>query len=342
MHSVDFPKRILVTGGAGYIGSACLRWLLKHGHDAIAYDDLSEGNASAVPSGRLVVGSLLDRDCLTQAMREHAVGSVMHFAAVASVPDSISEPERYYRINVLGTKNVLDSMRDSGIESIVFSSTAATYALTEDMPLREDSPQIPQVPYGTTKLACEWMIKEYSRAYGIGYAIFRYFNASGADCDGCHGESRRKESHLIPLVLAVAAGTRETILVHGSDYPTPDGTCIRDYVHVEDLAEAHRLALLATNAGDREVFNVGSGTGHSVKEVIQACEDVVGKPIQHQVVARRAGDPARLIASPRKLVEKLGWKPRFTNLRDIVATAWKWHKSHPRGYADQQLSVASR
>jgi UDP-glucose 4-epimerase len=331
--------RVFVTGGAGYIGSACLRWLLKHGYDAIAYDDLSEGNASAVPAGRLVVGNIADSGHIVQAMRDHRSEAVMHFAAVASVPDSIAEPERYYRLNVLGTKNVLDAMRECQVKRIVFSSTAATYAFTSEMPLHEESPQIPQVPYGSTKLACEWMIKEYSRAYGMGYAIFRYFNASGADSDGCHGESRRRESHLIPLVLAVAAGLREKVLVYGNDYPTPDGTCIRDYVHVEDLAEAHRLALMATNDGAGEVYNVGCGTGHSVNDVIEACEYVVGTKIGRQIVARRKGDPATLIASPQRLMNKLGWKPKYTSIRDIVATAWQWHNSHPSGYPGQSRSA---
>src|SRR5271167_3834408 len=220
--------KILLTGGAGYVGSACLRWLLGHGHDPIAYDNLSEGNVGAVPeaSSRLIEGDIIETDRLAEVLRRHGVEAVMHFAALASVPDSIADPEAYYRVNVVGTKSVLDAMRTAGVRKILFSSTAATYGFLTEMPLREDSPQSPETPYGTTKLAAEWLIKDYTRAYGLGYILLRYFNASGADVDGGFGEDRRHESHLIPLIFQVALGHRPKVLIYGNDYPTQDGTCV--------------------------------------------------------------------------------------------------------------------
>jgi UDP-glucose 4-epimerase len=328
--------KILLTGGAGYIGGACLRWLLRHGHDPIAYDDLSEGNRSAAPEGRLVVGDILDRGRLASALRDHQAEAVLHFAALASVPDSIADPDNYYRVNVLGTKSVLDAMRDAGVPRIVFSSTAATYGFRAEMPLTEDAAQLPETPYGTTKLAAERMIMDYARAYDLGYAILRYFNASGADEGGEHGEDRRCESHLIPLTLQVAAGKREALNICGDDWPTRDGTCVRDYVHTDDLAEAHRLAVEAIGPGVGRVYNLGSGTGATVLEVLRACEEAVGRPIPHRVVPRRPGDPAVLIASPEKIARELGWSPRRSDIRTIVETAWRWHGGHPDGYGERR------
>lgn len=324
--------RILVTGGAGYIGSACLRWLVQCGHDPIAYDDLSEGNASAVPESRLVEGDIRDTDRLAAAMASHGVEGVMHFAALASVPDSIGDPDRYYDINLYGTKCVLDAMRRAGVSRIVFSSTAAVYGFKAEMPLVEDSLKAPEVPYGTTKYAAERLIQDYSRAYGLGYAILRYFNASGADPDGRHGEARRSESHLIPLILAVAVGKREKVMIYGTDYDTPDGTCVRDFVHTADLAQAHQIAVERLEPGLGLVYNLGTGTGVSVLEVLRACEAAVGRPIAHEFAPRRPGDPATLVASPRRIVEEQGWSPRWTEIEGIVETAWRWHKSHPDGY----------
>ncbi len=327
--------KILLTGGAGYIGSACLRWLIRHGHDPIAYDNLSEGNAAAVPDPdrRLVVGDLADADTMAAVMAENRVEAVMHFAALASVPESIADPDGYYRANVLGTKNVLDAMRRAGVPRVVFSSTAATYAFHAEMPLREDSPQVPETPYGTTKLAAEWMIKDYARAYGIGYTILRYFNASGADTDGQYGESRRHEGHLIPLILQVPLGKREKVFLYGGDWDTRDGTCVRDYVHTDDLAQAHQLAVEGLEPGIGRAYNLGSGTGTSVLEVLRACESVVGRPIRHEIVARRPGDPGTLIATPDRITRELGWSPRLTDIRAIAETAWQWHSTHPAGYA---------
>ncbi len=324
--------KILLTGGAGYIGSACLRWLLSHGHDPIAFDSMLEGNAAAVPEGRLVVGDILDYDKLLGTMQTHGVEAVMHFAALTSVPESIADPDNYWKTNVVGTKNVLDAMRGVGAKRIVFSSTAATYSFTTPMPLREDSAQLPETPYGTSKLAAERMIKDYARAYDLGYAILRYFNASGADPDGHHGESRHVEGHLIPLTLMVAVGRREQLKVYGGDWDTRDGSCVRDYVHTQDLAQAHQLAVENIGPGVGRVYNLGSGTGASVLEVLHACEKAVGRPIKHQIVDRRPGDPGTLIATPEKITRELGWTPLYPDIQSIVDTAWQWHKSHPDGY----------
>lgn len=324
--------KILLTGGAGYIGSACLRWLLSHGHDPVAFDDLSEGNRAAVPDGRLVVGDILDTDALAGALRRHGAEAVMHFAALASVPDSIADPDSYYRVNVLGTKSVLDAMRRAGVPRVVFSSTAATYGFRAEMPLREGSPQTPETPYGTTKLAAERMIRDYARAYDLGYAILRYFNASGADPDGRYGEDRRHESHLIPLTLQVAVGRREKLLIYGGDWETRDGTCVRDYIHTDDLAQAHQLAVENIGPGVGRIYNLGSGRGTTILEVLRACEEVVGRPIPHEVVGRRPGDPAVLVATPETIERELGYRPRFADIRAIVETAWRWHGTHPQGY----------
>ena len=327
--------KILLTGGAGYIGGACLRWLLKHGHDPVAYDDLSEGNRAAVPDGRLVVGDILDTDRLAAALADHRADALMHFAALASVPDSIADPDNYYRVNVAGTKSVLDAMRRAGVRRIVFSSTAATYAFGTEMPLREDSPQLPETPYGTTKLAAEWMIREYARAYDLSYTIFRYFNASGADPDGRYGESRHVEGHIIPLTLLVAVGRRDKLKIFGGDWDTRDGTCVRDYVHTDDLAQAHQLAVEALGPGVATDYNLGSGTGTTILEVLRACEKAVGRPIPHEIVGRRPGDPGTLIATPEKVMRELGWSPRYPDIESIVETAWRWHGGHPDGYASK-------
>jgi UDP-glucose 4-epimerase len=326
--------KLLLTGGAGYVGSACLRWLLRHGHDPIAYDNLAEGNVAAVPDApnRLIFGDITETDRLAQVLLENRIEAVMHFAALASVSESIADPEAYYRVNVLGTKSVLDAMRTAGVRKILFSSTAATYGFHAEMPLREDSPQLPETPYGTTKLAAEWLIKDYTRAYGLGYTLLRYFNACGADLDGEYGEDRRHESHLIPLIFQVALGHRENLLIYGGDYPTRDGTCVRDYVHTDDLAQAHQRTVETQSPGMGRVYNLGSGTGVTVLEVLRACEDVIGRKITCEIVCRRAGDPGILIATPEKIIRELGWSPHHGNIRDIVETAWKWHRQHSNGY----------
>jgi UDP-glucose 4-epimerase len=326
--------KVLLTGGAGYVGSACLRWLLGHGHDPIAYDNLLEGNVSAIPDAarRLIVGDIAETDRLAEILKHQGIEAVMHFAALASVPDSIANPEAYYRVNVGGTKSVLDAMREAGVRKILFSSTAATYGFHSEMPLRENSPQTPETPYGTSKLAAEWLIKDYARAYGFGYTLLRYFNASGADADGSFGEDRRHESHLIPLILQVAVGRRPKVLIYGNDYATSDGSCVRDYVHTADLGQAHQLAVESLQPGVGRAYNLGSGTGVTVLEVLRACENVTGSPIPHEIVNRRPGDPAVLVASPQRITEELGWSPQYVTIHDIVQTAWDWHRRHPQGY----------
>ncbi len=328
--------KILCTGGAGYVGGACMRWLLRHGHDPIAFDNLSMGNRGSVPADRLVVGDIEDRDALSKALRDHGAEAVMHFAALASVPESIEDPEAYYRVNVVGTKNVLDAMLDNGVKLILFSSTAATFGFHAEMPLTEESPQSPETPYGTTKLAAEWLIKDYAKAYNLGYGLLRYFNAAGADPDGAHGESREKESHLIPLTLAVPLGHREKLLVYGGAFDTRDGTCIRDYIHTEDLAQAHQLTLEALKPGVGKAYNLGSGSGTSVLEVLRACEQAVGKPIAHEITDPRPGDPGVLVASSERIKRELGWNPQFSAIQQIVDTAWRWHVDHPNGYGGAQ------
>jgi UDP-glucose 4-epimerase len=326
--------RILLTVGAGYVGSACLRWLLEHGHDPIAYDNLSEGNRAAVPgaSERLIVGEIHDTDALAGVMRDRGVEAVMHFAALASVPESVAHPERYYRVNVGGTRSVLDAMKEAGVRRIVFSSTCATYGVHAEMPLREDSSQLPETPYGRTKLACEWMIQDYGQAYGLGYTVLRYFNAAGADPGGDYGEDRRHEGHLIPLVLHAAVGKRPKVMIYGTDYSTRDGSCERDYIHTADLAQAHQLAVEAIEPGEGRAYNVGTGAGATVLEVLRACEEAVGRPIPHEFAGRRPGDPAVLIGSADRLRGELGWSPRYPDIREIVRTAWEWHRRHPDGF----------
>ncbi len=335
--------KILLTGGAGYVGSACLRWLLERGHEPIAYDNLLEGNVAAVPdaANRLIIGDIAETDRLAEVMRRFGIEAVMHFAALASVPDSITDPEAYYRVNVGGTKSVLDAMRTAGVRKILFSSTAATYGFHAEMPLRETSLQAPETPYGTSKLAAEWLIKDYARAYGLGYTLLRYFNASGADPDGDFGEDRRHESHLIPLILQVAVGRRPKVLIYGDDYPTRDGSCVRDYVHTSDLSQAHQRALETLEPGMGRAYNLGSGTGATVLEVLHACEQAVGTVIPHEVVNRRPGDPSVLIASPEKITKELGWSPQYIRIDDIVRTAWEWHRRHPQGFALAHSSRSS-
>jgi len=328
--------RILCTGGAGYVGSACLRYLLKKGYEAFAFDNLSEGNAAAVPDSdnRLIVGDILNKRHLIDTLNSYKIDAVMHFAAVASVPDSIAMPAQYWEVNVVGTKNVLDAMIECGIKNIVFSSTAATYAFTDKMPLDEADLQMPLTPYGTTKLACESMLNDYRIAYGIGFTVMRYFNASGADLDGEYGEDRRVESHLIPLAFHTAVGRREKLLVYGDDWPTADGSCVRDYVHVEDIAQAHVLAMENYQPNVGNFYNIGSNTGASVIEIIKQCEEACCNAINWQFAPRRPGDPATLVASSKKLRDELHWRPRHS-LEAIIQSAYDWHHRYPRGYADK-------
>ena len=302
--------RILVTGGAGFVGSACLRHLLAHGDEALAYDNLSQGHAESVPDGRLIMGDIADTAKLTAVLQDFKADAVMHFAAATYVGESVTNPEYHYRNNIGGTLSLLCAMREAGVHRMLFSSTCATYGLNPKVPMAEDSQQDPCSPYARTKLAVEWMIRDFAHAYGLGFTLLRYFNAAGADPNGRFGEDHRPENHLIPLVLQVALGQRDHIAVFGTDYPTPDGTCVRDYVHTDDLAQAHRLAIAKTTEQTAEVFNVGTGRGQSVLEIIAACEAVTKRKIAVKIVDRRPGDPPALVAAPGKLIDKLGWKPQ--------------------------------
>lgn len=324
--------RILVTGGAGYVGSHCLRRLLAAGHEVVVYDNLRQGHEAAVPPGLLVVGDLLEQDQLAALMRERRIEAVMHCAALALVGESVQKPDLYYRNNVVGSFHLLEAMRESGVRRIVFSSTTATYGTPEEMPIAETTPQQPINPYGFSKLVVERMLDDYAAAHGFGFAALRYFNAAGAAPDGSIGEDHTPESHLIPIVLQVALGQRESISIFGDDYPTPDGTCIRDYVHVEDLATAHLAALERLESGKGIKVNLGTGRGYSVREVIDACRRITGHPIPELIGPRRPGDPPELVADARLAREVLAWQPQYTTIESIVETAWNWHRQHPRGY----------
>lgn len=326
--------RILVTGGAGYIGSHAVRLFLERGHEVWAYDNLCRGHAAAVPAERLVVGDLADSRTLEAVLKERHIEAVVHFAAYTYVGESVQDPELYYQNNVVNTLGLLASMRRCDVRRIVFSSTAATFGIPTAVPVTESEPQKPINPYGRGKLLVEWALADYARAYGLGYAALRYFNAAGASPDGALGEDHTPETHLIPLLLQVALEQRPHIEVFGTDYPTEDGTCVRDYIHVMDLAEVHLLALAKLRSGQGIAYNLGNGQGYSVRQVIRACEEVTGRRIPPREGPRRVGDPPVLVAASECAVRELDWKPRFSSLEAIVETAWRWHRSHPKGYGD--------
>ena len=327
-------SRILVTGGAGYIGSHTVQQLLRDGHDVTVYDNMSQGHRAAVPEDRLVVGDLADTDHLDQVLLGRRIEAVIHFAAFTYVGESVTEPAKYYRNNVLGTLNLLERMRRQGVKRFVFSSTAATFGVPESMPITEETPQSPINPYGQTKLIIEKALADYASAYGLGFAALRYFNAAGASADGSIGEDHDPETHLIPIVLQAALGQRPHIEIYGTDYPTPDGTCVRDYIHVEELASAHILALAHLEDGKQLRYNLGIGRGYSIREVIDAAKQVTGREIPFKEGPRRPGDPAELVASSEKIRQELGWSPKFTEIGAIIETAWNWHQAHPNGYDD--------
>jgi UDP-glucose-4-epimerase GalE len=324
--------RILITGGAGYIGSHAVKLCLARGHDVWVYDNLCFGHRQAVPAARLVVGDLCEVQRIDHVLVERQIEAIMHFAAFAFVGESVREPAKYYQNNLVNALNLMECARRHGISRFVFSSTAATYGVPQQMPITEDMPQQPINPYGTTKLAVEHALADYARAYGWGFAALRYFNASGAAADGSIGEDHEPETHLIPLVIYAAMGKRQQIEVFGTDYPTADGTCVRDYIHVDDLAEAHLLALEKLGPGTELRLNLGIGRGYSVREVIRTVEEVTGKSVAVKEGPRRPGDPPVLVASSDKARKELGWQPRYTELRPIVETAWNWHRTHPRGF----------
>jgi UDP-glucose-4-epimerase GalE len=323
---------ILVVGGAGYIGSHAARLLDRSGHGVWIYDNLTTGHRPAALPGRLIEGDLFDRSKLTQVLRDKQIGAVMHFAASALVGESVIDPAKYYQNNVVGTCMLLEAMRTAGVSRIVFSSTCATYGNPLRVPITEQEPQRPINPYGFTKLVIEQALRDYAAAYGWGYAALRYFNAAGAATDGQIGEDHDPESHLIPIVLQVALGQRESVTIYGEDYDTPDGTCLRDYIHVEDLSAAHLAALERLAPGKGLEINLGTGRGSTVREVIEACRRVTGHPIPARVGARRPGDPAELVADSSLAQRTLDWRPKFVDIETIVESAWKWHRTHPRGY----------
>ncbi len=325
---------VLVSGGAGYVGSHAARMLANAGHDVWVYDNLVFGHRGAVEPGKLIEGDLLDQAKLVDVLRSRGIDAVMHFAAFAYVGESVTDPAKYYHNNVVGTLSLMDAMRAAGVRRIVFSSTCATYGEPAEVPIRETESQEPINPYGFTKLVIERALADYAKAYDWGFAALRYFNAAGASADGDLGEDHDPETHLIPLVLQVALGQREHITVFGDQHPTPDGTCIRDYIHVDDLASAHISALERLGPGVEFKCNLGTGRGTSVNEVIEACRAITGHPIPAVVAGPRAGDPPSLVADSSLARRELGWIPKFTSIAPIVQSAWKWHQSHPRGFDD--------
>ncbi|HEY1298983.1 MAG TPA: UDP-glucose 4-epimerase GalE [Stellaceae bacterium] len=320
------PQSILVTGGAGYIGAQACKALARAGYLPVAFDNLSRGHREAVRWGPLVEGDLAEGGRLAAAFAEFRVAAVMHFAGYAYVGESIADPALYYRNNLGGSLSLLEAMQAAGIDRIVFSSTCATYGVPDKLPIDEEAPQHPVNPYGETKLAVERALRWYGEAYGLRSVSLRYFNAAGADCGGETGERHEPETHLVPLALDAALGHRPSIDIYGTDYPTPDGTAVRDYVHVEDLASAHLLALEHLAAGRQSVaLNLGTGRGFSVREVIAAAERVSGRTVPWRAAPRRPGDPPVLVADPRRAGEVLGWRPRMSDLDTIMRTAFAWH-----------------
>jgi len=320
-------SNILVVGGAGYIGSHMVKDLLDTGYHVVTLDDLSTGHRELVLGGEFIEGGLGDAVLLDKLFSTHKISAVMHFAAFSLVGESVEKPLKYYRNNMAATAELLDSMIRHNVKRFIFSSTAAVYGEPVDLPITESHPCNPTNPYGASKIAVERMLKDCDSAYGLKYISLRYFNAAGADKSSTIGERHRNETHLIPLVLEVAAGRRENIKIFGANYPTSDGTCIRDYIHVNDLTGAHLLALNSLlSGGDSAVYNLGNNRGYSVREVIELARKVTGKPIPVIEADKRPGDPAVLIASSDKIKKNLGWKPEYEDLETIIQTAWKWHQ----------------
>lgn len=321
--------KVLVTGGAGYIGSICTEELLEAGHTVSVYDDLSEGHRSAVDErAKFILGKPNEAGDILEVVKAAQPEAILHFAANALVGESMTNPQKYFQNNVVNGFKLLEAARVTGVKKFVFSSTCATYGPPDRVPMTEDLPQRPINPYGESKLMFERMLYWYQQVHGLEFVAFRYFNAAGASPK--FGEHHRTETHLIPNVLRVPLGQAQNCEIFGTDYPTPDGTCIRDYIHIIDLAQAHILALAP---GKRGFYNLGNGDGYSVRQVIQMCEQVTGTKIPAVEKPRRPGDPPKLVASAARAIQELGWKPRYPKLQDIVATAWAWHRGHPKGYA---------
>jgi UDP-glucose 4-epimerase len=326
--------RVLVTGGAGYVGSHCLRLLCERGHETVALDNLVTGFAAAVDKrASFVQADVGDEETLSRLFESNGFDAVMHFAASLDVAESVANPLKYFRNNVANTTTLLAVMERFGVRRIIFSSTCAIFGTPPAVPITEDMPKNPISPYGQSKLAIEWLLRDCTLAWGLGACSLRYFNAAGASSDATIGESHNPECHLIPLVLQVALGQRDKVLIFGTDYPTRDGTCVRDYIHVEDLAEAHLLALEVLRPGETRFYNLGTGRGTTVREIIEAARQATGHDIPSQPAARHPGDPAELYADPSRIRAEFGWQPRFKDIGDIVAGAWRWHSTHPGGYA---------
>ncbi|WPC39356.1 UDP-glucose 4-epimerase GalE [Clostridium sp. JS66] len=324
---------ILVCGGAGYIGSHMVAYLLENGHEVVILDNLQTGHKDSLLGGKLYIGDLKDNEILDKVFTENKIDAVIDFAANSLVGESVENPLKYFDNNIGSTIKLLEAMNKHNIKYIVFSSTAATYGEPENIPILEQDKTFPTNPYGESKLAVEKILKWCDKAYGIKYTALRYFNACGAHINGKIGEDHKPESHLIPIILQAALGKREKIMIFGDDYNTEDGTCVRDYVHVSDLASAHLLALKRLkNGGESKIYNLGNGKGFSVKEVVDVARKVTGINIKAEITARRAGDPATLIASSEKAIKELDWEPKFNSLETIIETAWKWHKNHLNGY----------
>jgi UDP-glucose 4-epimerase len=322
--------RILVTGGAGYIGGTVALRLLSAGHNVLIYDNFCHGHRELVPTGaRLIEGELADRERLTKIFRDEQINAVMHFAALIEAGESMKHPEIYFRNNTASTLSLFEAMLASGVDRLVFSSTAAVYGEPRSTPIEEDAMLAPTNAYGESKLLVEYMLTWLNRIHGLRYASLRYFNVAGA-VEG-RGEAHEPESHLIPLILDVALGRRQSIKIYGKDYPTPDGTCVRDYVHVGDLADAHILALEALSTRSRLIYNIGNGHGFSVREVVESARRVTGHPIPVIEELRRPGDPAVLVASAKRITDELGWQPRYSSLDEIVRSAWIWHQQRYGG-----------
>jgi len=319
---------ILVTGGAGYIGSHVLKALLKEGHEVVTFDNLQKGHREAVTGGKFVEGDLSDQKLLEQVMQENKIEGVIHLAADSLVGESMENPAKYYRNNFANGINLLEAMVKNDVNNIVFSSTAAVYGEPDQIPIKEDNQTEPTNTYGESKLFFEKALKRYDDIHGINFVSLRYFNAAGADPEAEIGEAHDPETHLIPIVLQTALGIRDKIYIFGDDYPTRDGSCIRDYIHVNDLAAAHVLAVEALADGkDSSIYNLGNGEGYSVKEVIDTVKEVTGRDFEVEISDRRAGDPAVLIASSDKIQKELNWQPEYPELEKIISTAWQWHKS---------------
>lgn len=335
--------RLLVAGGAGYIGSVVASQLVEEGHEIMVLDNLSKGHRRAVPEdASFVRGDLMDADRLTRLLASGFDG-VLHFAALSLVGESVEQPKRYYRTNVLGTLNLLEAMRLAGVPRLVFSSTAAVYGEPAEVPITEDAPTRPTNPYGGSKLAADAMMGTYAKAHGLSATSLRYFNVAGAS--GRLGEDHHPETHLIPLVLEAAAGRRGSVSIYGTDYPTRDGTAIRDYIHVEDLAGAHLLALEGTGGtkpGEHRVYNLGNGSGFSVREVVETAREVTGRGIEAAHAPQRAGDPAVLVASSQKIREELGWAPKKPELEAMISDAWEWMQAHLCGYRSKSSPVVKQ